>query len=130
MAATKLIAMHQNKGRSVMRCLKDRTDYAMNGEKTDEGKYISSYQCNPELVDLEFAQAKKEYLHKTWRQPKGDVIAYETTLGIRYYTVDTIETISDDDWSYLGRTEDNRITLITCEVGHDDKRLVVQAVEF
>ena len=52
MAATKLIAMHQNKGRSVMRCLKDRTDYAMNGEKTDEGKYISSYQCNPELVDL------------------------------------------------------------------------------
>ena len=45
--------------------------------KTDEGKYISSYQCNPELVDLEFAQAKKEYLHKTWRQPKGDVIAYQ-----------------------------------------------------
>ena len=41
MAATKLIAMHQNKGRSVMRCLKDRTDYAMNGEKTDEGKYLS-----------------------------------------------------------------------------------------
>ena len=77
MAATKLIAMHQNKGRSVMRCLKDRTDYAMNGEKTDEGKYISSYQCNPELVDLEFAQAKKEYLHKTWRQSKGDVIAYQ-----------------------------------------------------
>ena len=77
MAATKLIAMHQNKGRSVMQCLKDRTDYAMNGEKTDEGKYISSYQCNPELVDLEFAQAKKEYLHKTWRQPKGDVIAYQ-----------------------------------------------------
>ncbi len=61
MAATKLIAMHQNKkSRSVMRCLKDRTDYAMNGEKkTDEGKYISSYQCNPELVDLEFAQAKR-----------------------------------------------------------------------
>ena len=77
MAATKPIAMHQNKGRSVMQCLKDRTDYAMNGEKTEDGKYISSYQCNPELVDLEFAQAKKEYLHKTWRQPKGDVIAYQ-----------------------------------------------------
>lgn len=59
MAATKLIAMHQNKGRSVMQCLKDRTDYAMNGDKTEDGKYISSYQCNPELVDLEFAQAKK-----------------------------------------------------------------------
>lgn len=77
MAATKLIAMHQNKGRSVMQCLKDRTDYAMNGGKTEDGKYISSYQCNPEFVDLEFAQAKKEYLHKTWRQPKGDVLAYQ-----------------------------------------------------
>ena len=77
MAATKLIAMHQNKGRSVIQCLKDRTDYAMNGEKTEEGKYISSYRCTPELVDLEFAQSKKEYLHKTWRQPKGDVIAYQ-----------------------------------------------------
>ena len=60
-----------------MQCLKDRTDYAMNGDKTEDGKYISSYQCNPELVDLEFAQAKKEYLHKTWRQPKGDVLAYQ-----------------------------------------------------
>ena len=77
MAATRLIAMHQNKGRSIMQCLKDRTDYAMNGAKTDEGKYISSYECTPELVDLEFAQAKKEYLHKTGRRPNGDVIAYQ-----------------------------------------------------
>ena len=77
MAATRLIAMHQNKGRSIMQCLKDRTDYAMNGAKTDEGKYISSYECTPELVDLEFAQSKKEYLHKTGRRPNGDVIAYQ-----------------------------------------------------
>jgi len=77
MAATRMIAMHQNKGRSIMQCLKDRTDYAMNGAKTDEGKYISSYECTPELADLEFAQAKKEYLHKTGRRPNGDVIAYQ-----------------------------------------------------
>lgn len=77
MAATKLIAMHQNKGRSIMQCLKDRTDYAKNGEKTEDGKYISSYKCNPDFVDLEFAQAKKQYFQNTWRQPKGDVIAYQ-----------------------------------------------------
>ena len=50
MAATKLIAMHQNKGRTVQQCLKDRTDYAKNGEKTEDGKYISSYECSPESV--------------------------------------------------------------------------------
>ena len=77
MAATRLIAMHQNKGRSILQCLKDRTDYAMNGAKTDEGRYISSYECTPELADLEFAQSKKEYLHKTGRRPNGDVIAYQ-----------------------------------------------------
>lgn len=85
MAATKLIAMHQNKGRSVMQCLKDRTDYAMNGDKTEDGKYISSYQCNPELVDLEFAQAKKEYLHKTWRQLR------EMYLHIRSASLSSLE---------------------------------------
>ena len=40
MAATKLIAMHQNKGMSVQKCLKDRTDYAKNDEKTDDGKHL------------------------------------------------------------------------------------------
>ncbi len=77
MAATKLSAMHQNKGRSVLQCLKDRTDYAKNGEKTEDGKYIFSYECSPEFVDREFAQSKKEYLCKTWRQPKGDIITYQ-----------------------------------------------------
>jgi hypothetical protein len=31
---TRLITMHVNKGKTVARCLKDRTDYARNGEKT------------------------------------------------------------------------------------------------
>ena len=40
--------MHQNKGRSVMQCLKDRTDYAMNGEKQerrmiDTADYVTEY---------------------------------------------------------------------------------------
>lgn len=58
----------------------------------------------------------------------GDTITYETPLGTRTYIVSNIWTISDDDWSHLERTDDNRLTLITC-VSDPAKRLCVQAVE-
>ncbi len=59
---------------------------------------------------------------------KGDVITYQTEFGTRSYVVSSIQTIADDDWSHLERTEDNRLTLITC-VSDPAKRLCVQAVE-
>ena len=65
MAATRLIAMHKNKGRSMQQCLKDRTDYAQNGEKTNGGELVSSYACDPKTVEEEFAVSKREYLQKT-----------------------------------------------------------------
>ena len=43
MAATRLIALHINKGKTVAQCLADRTDYSQNAAKTEDGKYISSY---------------------------------------------------------------------------------------
>ena len=44
MAATRLIAMHANKGKSIQQCIKDRTDYAQNGEKTDEAVFTDVYK--------------------------------------------------------------------------------------
>ncbi len=76
MAATRLIPLHENKGKTVSRCLKDRTEYVKNGEKTNNGEYISSYECNPEIVDQEFFSARAEYL-KQHREIKNDVIAYQ-----------------------------------------------------
>ncbi len=58
----------------------------------------------------------------------GDIISYATALGSRTYAVETVAEISETDWSYLGRTEDNRVTLITCISGRPRSRLVVQAV--
>ena len=42
MAATRLIALHINKGKTVAQCLADRTDYSQNEKKTDNGKYNSN----------------------------------------------------------------------------------------
>ena len=78
MAATRLIAMHMQKARSIQQCIKDRTDYAKNGEKTDDGEYISAYECDAKTVDKEFAVSKNEYEINTGRHPKkNDIIAYQ-----------------------------------------------------
>ena len=84
MAATRLIAMHQNKGRSLAQCLKDRTDYAKNGEKTENGELISSYACDKETVDQEFLLSKQEYLRITGRRPKDVKEALEPRNGTDY----------------------------------------------
>ena len=77
MAATRLIALHKNKGKSVSACLKDRTDYAQNPDKTAQGELVSSYACSPLTMDEEFLLSKRQYEQSTGRSQKRDVIAYQ-----------------------------------------------------
>lgn len=60
---------------------------------------------------------------------EGDRITYKTALGERQYAVSEIREIAQDNWDYLMRTEDNRLTLITCVTGKPQLRLMVQAVK-
>ena len=60
---------------------------------------------------------------------EGAIIRYETVFGVREYAVDRIFSIDQYDWSALSRTQENRITLVTCITGSPDLRLVVTAVE-
>ena len=77
LAATRLIALHKNKGKSVAACLKSRTDYAQNPDKTQQGELVSSYECSPLTVDEEFMLSKRQYELVTGRRQKNDVIAYQ-----------------------------------------------------
>lgn len=77
MAATRLIAMHKNKGKTILQCLKDRMDYAKNGEKTNDGELVSSYKCDPKTAEEQFDQSKEKYLRITGRVIPGDIIAYQ-----------------------------------------------------
>ncbi len=43
--------------------------------------------------------------------------------------MESVAEIAETDWSRLGRTQDNRVTLITCISGKPSLRLCVQAVE-
>ena len=59
----------------------------------------------------------------------GDTITYETVLGTKTYKVSVVTRISETDFSYLGRSNANMLTLITCVENVPSKRLMVQAVE-
>ncbi len=77
MAATRLIALHANKGKTIAQSLGDRTDYAKNPEKTNKGELVTGYACDPFTVDEEFMLSKRQYEQITGRQQKRDVIAYQ-----------------------------------------------------
>ena len=72
---------------------------------------------------------KGDYFKKLNKIKIGSEIFYQTKYGTKRYVVTVKEIIAEDNWSYLGETEENRITLITCVRGQRDKRLCVQAVE-
>lgn len=77
MAATRLIPMHVNKGKTLAQSLGDRTDYAKNPEKTDKGELVTGYQCDPMTVDEEFMLSKRQYEQITGRCQRHEVIAYQ-----------------------------------------------------
>ena len=58
----------------------------------------------------------------------GDTVSYKTALGEREYEVSLVKTISETDWSYLSRSTENRLTMVTCISGKPTQRVLVQAV--
>ena len=77
MAATRLIHLHVNKGKTIAQSLGDRTGYAKNPEKTEKGELVTGYQCDPMTVDEEFMLSKRQYEQITGRRQKHEVIAYQ-----------------------------------------------------
>lgn len=83
MAATRLIAVHINKGKTVAQSLFDRLDYSHNPIKTNDGEFVTGYECDPRTAWEEFLLTKREYEQKTGRQQKGDVLAYQIRQSFR-----------------------------------------------
>ena len=59
----------------------------------------------------------------------GDKITYTTQLGTRTYSVFYVGQIQETDYTYLGRSDENIITLITCVMNIPNLRWCVRAVE-
>lgn len=59
----------------------------------------------------------------------GDEIIYQNKYGERKYKVSQKKDILETDWSMLGESKENKLTLITCIKNRVNQRLCVQAVE-
>ncbi len=78
MATTRLIPMHVHSGNTISASLELRTDYVKNPDKTDDGRYVSAYQCDQETVNEEFTFVRQMYdRNHGKRSGKSDVIAYQ-----------------------------------------------------
>lgn len=69
--------MHYIEGKTILQCLAERIDYALDDEKTADREYVFSYECDPETASSEFALSKREYFTLTGRKQEHDVIAYQ-----------------------------------------------------
>lgn len=104
------------------------TDDAMEDMKYGAAhfKQTSTWEGNVGLSGHNY----KDQFGPLTRVALGDTIVYETSLGTRCYQVTDVQEIDETDWSYLERTEENNITLITCVLNQPEKRLMVRGSEY
>lgn len=77
MATTRIMPLHTGKGRTVGKAIADIIDYVDDPGKTNEGRLVTSWQCNSRIADAEFLYTKNEYIQKTGRvRGEDNVIAY------------------------------------------------------
>ena len=77
MAATRLIAIHGSKGGGKGGGAKGSIDYVEDDEKTEEGKWITAYECDPITAAEEFDLSMREYIQKVGDKASDNVIAYQ-----------------------------------------------------
>lgn len=89
MATTRLMPLHTGKGRSVAVALDRTTAYVENPSKTDDGEWITSYECDHAIADQEFLFSKRQYAALTGREPRdNDVIAYHLRQSFKPGEID------------------------------------------
>ena len=67
MATTSLFPLHAGKGRTVGNAISDIIDYVKNPDKTDNGRLITSWECDSRIADAQFLYTKQEYIRRTGR---------------------------------------------------------------
>ena len=83
MAATRIMSIHINKGKTARQCIGERLDYIMNPKKTDGGILVLTYACSPETAADEFMLFRQEYQTNTGRTQENEVIGYHVRQAFK-----------------------------------------------
>ena len=96
--------------------------------------YIGHFE-ETEIVDGNIGLAahnrgyKNNYFEKLKDLKQGEVVYYFYKNNCIEFIVNTKIIIKDTDWSYLEKTKDVRLTLITCVEGEKEYRRCIQCVK-
>ena len=104
MAATRIMSIHINKGKTARQCIGERLDYIMNPKKTDGGILVSTYACSPETAADEFMLFRQEYQANTGRTQENEVIGYHVRQAFKP------EEITPEDANEIGKELASRMT--------------------
>ena len=77
MAATRLMALHIVRDRTLAESLKERMDYTEDELKTEQKRYISTYGCDIDTADEEFLLSHREYHANVRDIRKKEISAYQ-----------------------------------------------------
>ncbi|MBR6861505.1 MAG: relaxase/mobilization nuclease domain-containing protein [Acidaminococcaceae bacterium] len=105
MAATCIMSIHINKGKTARQCIGDRLDYIMNPKKTDGGILVSTYACSPETAEDEFMLFRQEYQQNTGRTQENEVIGYHVRQAFKP------EEITPEEANEIGKELASRMTV-------------------
>ena len=137
MAATRIMSIHINKGKTARQCIGDRLNYIMNPKKTDGGILISTYACSPETAADEFMLFRQEYQQNTGRTQDNEIIAYHVRQAFKPDEITPEEAneigeelasrMTDDQFAYVVATHidkhhvHNHIIICSTDLGGQHK---------
>ena len=104
MAATCIMSIHIDKGKTARQSIAARLDYIMNPKKTDGGILVSTYACSPETAADEFMLFRQEYQQNTGRTQENEVIGYHVRQAFKP------EEITPEDANEIGKELASRMT--------------------
>ncbi|MCL2189829.1 MAG: sortase [Defluviitaleaceae bacterium] len=91
------------------------------------GHFPATSQWDGNIALASHNRGRGSFFAGIWTLRHGDIIFYETTMGMRVFEVVSVVQIAETDLSNLNHSHENTLTLVTCVYGQPSLRWSVRA---